>query len=229
MNKNSLKQMIVAEMILADIGEGRSESPKKRSLFEMMEDSYLAELEDGRLAHSMESVGNLFEEVPTGDWEVKDRKTGKMRIPGTLLPRTQAQKDSAARDAAARAASKADGSAFKSNKQSSADAADTPADTPAATPAADAQANDEIDTADNDEPRPTDGTKPATAVNIKTTARDSDGPGDKESDSDVNNPSGGLAYLDSLAQAEIVASQSTTDSKTKTESRLSLISLLYDA
>ena len=65
MNKNSLRQIIVAEMILADI-EGRDRvSPKKRSLFEMMGDNYLAELEDGRLAHSMESVEDLFEAPPT--------------------------------------------------------------------------------------------------------------------------------------------------------------------
>ena len=65
MNKNSLRQIIVAEMILADV-EGRDRvSPKKRSLFEMMGDNYLAELEDGRLAHSMESVEDLFEAPPT--------------------------------------------------------------------------------------------------------------------------------------------------------------------
>jgi hypothetical protein len=61
MNKNSLRQIIVAEMILADVNGGDRASPKKRSLFEMMDDSYLAELEDDRLAHSMKTVEELFE------------------------------------------------------------------------------------------------------------------------------------------------------------------------
>ena len=74
MNKNSLRQIIVTEMILADV-EGRDRvSPKKRSLFEMMGDNYLAELEDGRLAHSMESVEDLFETKREGSKKSKKQK-----------------------------------------------------------------------------------------------------------------------------------------------------------
>ena len=61
-------------MILADV-EGRDHmSPKKRSLFEMMGDNYLTELEDGRLAHSMESVEDLFETKREGSKKSKKQK-----------------------------------------------------------------------------------------------------------------------------------------------------------
>ena len=56
MNKNSLKQMIVAEMIYADARELLAESHKKRSLFEMMDDDYLAELDDRKFVHSMKMM-----------------------------------------------------------------------------------------------------------------------------------------------------------------------------
>lgn len=217
-------------------------SPKKRSLLEMMDDSYLAELEDSRFAHSMESVGNLFEEVPTGDWEVKDRKTGKIRIPGTLLPRTPAQIASAARDAAERAKTKAEKAAAEAQAAVPADPPAAPEADPAdGAPAAEAkppaapeaQADAPVKQ-DND----TSGRKidvhdvPSVAGQIAT-AGDSDGEGgddDTQADPDVNTPSGGLAYLDGLAQKEIDdASQTTDASKNATsESRLSLIDLLYD-
>ena len=58
---------------------------------------------------------------------------------------------------------------------------------------------------------------------------DSQGSDDEQPDTDVNNPSGGLAYLDDLAQKEIDdASQPAADQKNTAESRLSLIGLLYD-
>jgi len=56
MNKNSLKQMIIAEMIYADARELLAESHKKRSLFEMMDDDYLAELDDSKFVHSMKMM-----------------------------------------------------------------------------------------------------------------------------------------------------------------------------
>ena len=61
MNKNSLKQMIIAEMIYADARELLAESHKKRSLFEMMDDDYLAELDDRKFVHSMKLKSTLFE------------------------------------------------------------------------------------------------------------------------------------------------------------------------
>jgi hypothetical protein len=273
MNKNSLKQMIVAEMILADIGEGRSESPKKRSLFEMMDDSYLAELDDSKFAHSMESVGDLFEDVPKDNWKVTDPKTGEKRAPKTSGPRSEKQQ--AAADAAK--------AAWKATKAAAAPTADADSNPPASSPQ------------DNDEPLPTDPTNPATPMHVPTADVDSGGddsdgggsiavptpqtpvqlpstdvsppveivgdqpPPEKDEPVDVNftetdtddrppetgagdsagredsgdsdpaNPSSGLAYLNSLAQKEINAAQGAPDPDVKSESRLSLIDLLYDA
>ena len=48
--------MIVAEMIYADARELLAESHKKRSLFEMMDDDYLAELDDRKFVHSMKMM-----------------------------------------------------------------------------------------------------------------------------------------------------------------------------
>jgi hypothetical protein len=85
MNKNSLRQIIVTEMILADVEGGDRVPPKKRSLFEMMDDSYLAELEDGRLAHSMKTVEDLFEAdvktagLATGEPELSDEQEEELK------------------------------------------------------------------------------------------------------------------------------------------------------
>jgi len=273
MNKNSLKQMIVAEMILADV-EGRDRvSPKKRSLFEMLDDSYLAELDDSKFAHSMESVGDLFEDVPKDNWKVTDPKTGEKRAPKTSGPRSEKQQEAA--DAAK--------AAWKATKAAAAPTADTDSSAPASLPQ------------DNDEPLPADPTNPATPMNVPIANADSGGddsdsggsiavptpqtlgqlpstyarppveivddqlpperdepvdvnftvadaddrrpnpdPGDSEGredsgDNDPANPSSGLAYLDSLAQKEINAAQGVPDADVKSESRLSLIDLLYDA
>jgi len=65
MNKNSLKQMIVAEMIYADARKLMNESYKKRSLFEMMDDDYLDELDDRKFVHSMKMM--LEAEAGFGD------------------------------------------------------------------------------------------------------------------------------------------------------------------
>jgi len=48
--------MIIAEMIYADARELLAESHKKRSLFEMMDDDYLAELDDSKFVHSMKMM-----------------------------------------------------------------------------------------------------------------------------------------------------------------------------
>ena len=66
MNKNSLKQMIVAEMIYADARKLMNESHKKRSLFEMMDDDYLAELDDRKFVHSMK----MMLEAGADDWDI---------------------------------------------------------------------------------------------------------------------------------------------------------------
>jgi hypothetical protein len=264
MNKNSLRQIIVTEMILADVNGGGHVPPKKRSLLEMMDDSYLSELEDGRFAHSMESVEKLFEEVPKDNWTVTDPKTGEKRAPKTSGPRSEKQQ--AAIDAAK--------AAWKTTKDAAVAAQ------PSSAPADDDQASQNQD---NDEPLPTDPTNPAVPMSIPQGNPDSDGGGDTpqtglttpdlttppvevedppvkksepidvnftETDEDSNNkkpgngdsdgdqdaqgssddsaPSGGLAYLDTLAQAEVDAALGAADSDNMKESRLSLIGLLYD-
>ncbi len=249
MNKNSLKQMIVAEMILADV-EGRDRaSPKKRSLFEMMEDSYLAELEDGRLAHSMESVGNLFEETPKDNWKVTDPISREKRAPKTSGPRSPAQQAVIDADTAARAKTRAEEAAAAANPPAEADP--PPASTPEVNPGS---AEAQLPTITQPQQLPTeivDTTKADAEVEAKRKEQDAINapeatiifpdnertkidPGDSEGredsgDSDPANPSSGLAYLDSLAQKEINAAQGVPDADVKSESRLSLIDLLYDA
>ena len=66
MNKNSLKQMIVAEMIYADARKLMTESHKKRSLFEMMDDDYLDELDDRKFVYSMK----MMLEDGADDWDI---------------------------------------------------------------------------------------------------------------------------------------------------------------
>lgn len=264
MNKNSLRQLIVTEMILADVNGGGHVPPKKRSLLEMMDDNYLSELEDGRFAHSMESVEKLFEEVPKDNWTVTDPKTGEKRAPKTSGPRSEKQQ--AAIDAAK--------AAWKTTKDAAV------AVQPPPTPTNGGQASQNQD---NDEPLPTDPTNPAVPMSIPQGNPDSDGGGDTpqtglttpdlttppvevedppvkksepidvnftETDEDSNNkksgngdsdgdqdaqgssddsaPSGGLAYLDTHAQAEVDAALGAADSDNMKESRLSLIDLLYD-
>ena len=250
-------------------------SPKKRSLLEMMDDSYLAELEDGRFAHSMESVEKLFEEVPKDNWTVTDSETGKKRAPKTSTrtpeqlardaassaewAETKAKKAAAEAQAAVPAdpadgapapeADPADGApapeadpATAEAKPATAEAtAETPSTDPAVAPAvpevdpeAQADISDISVKQDNDSSGRTIGAHDAPSVAGQiATGDDSDGGGDDDNtqaDPDVNNPSGGLAYLDGLAQKEIDdASQTTDASKNATsESRLSLIDLLYD-
>lgn len=156
MNKNSLRQLIVTEMILADVNGGGHAPPKKRSLFEMMDDSYLSELEDGRLAHSMESVVNLFEEVPKDNWTVTDPKTGQKRAPKTSGPRSEKQQ--AAADAAK--------AAWKATKDAAV------AVLPPSTPTDGGQASQNQD---NDEPLPADPQSPAIPINVPQENPDSSG------------------------------------------------------
>jgi hypothetical protein len=252
MNKNSLKQMIVAEMILADIGEGRSESPKKRSLFEMMEDSYLAELDDNTLVHSMKAVHDIYEEVDTSNHSVVDPTRGIRRLDqrsDKSRPKTKMQQD-------AIDASKAAWAEIRAKNAAAAASEVNPADTPEAQPEPEAQlpaTTSQPEKAEIEDNSAADAAAAAAAKkqntdnatdveyefeedpktltvssDIKDGGGDSQGPGDKEPDPDVNNPSGGLAYLDSLAQKEIDL-QTNANTKPTSESRLSLINLLYNS
>jgi len=266
MNKNSLKQMIVAEMILADIGEGRSESPKKRSLFDMMEDSYLAELDDNTLVHSMKVVHDIYEKVDKSNWRVKDPESGEMRQPKTST-RTPEQQE---RDAASRA----EWAKTKAEEEAAAAAAvelgdndnaiavpepqkpgiDLPAVIqPTPSPiqvdivddnatqaridqikkqreldnAVDVNIIDDVpDTDTSDEPLALD-------TDLKPPSRDdTEGNEDVQGDGSDSAPSSGWAYLKAIIQASMDAEKganNASDADVTSESRLSLLDLLYDA
>jgi hypothetical protein len=265
MNKNSLKQMIVAEMILADV-EGRDRvSPKKRSLFEMMDDSYLTELDDSKFVHSMK----MMLEAEANDWDIAnsdnpnngDRPRQDQRS-DTVLLKSKKEQDVAAlaKDKVAAApTADTDSSAPASLPQDN----DEPLPaTPMNVPIADADSGGDDSDSGRSIAVPTSqtlGQLPSTnarppveivddqppsekdePVDVNFTEADADDrrpnpdPGDSEGredsgDNDPANPSSGLAYLDSLAQAEINAAQGVPDADVKSESRLSLIDLLYDA
>jgi hypothetical protein len=125
MDKRKLREMLIAEMIYADaqkLLEGTGIG-SKRSLLEMMDDSYLAELNDNTLVHSMKSIQDISEKIEKDGWTVEDPETGERRAPKTSGPRSPAQQAAADASKAAWAEKRAaDAAAAAADTQAAADA-----------------------------------------------------------------------------------------------------------
>lgn len=240
MNKNSLRQLIVTEMILADVNGGGHAPPKKRSLLEMMDDSYLSELEDGRLAHSMK----IMLEIGADDWDNYSQHSADGRAPAAkpkpqLSAITHQTKPNEIEDTPTVPEAGPDSAEAQAKKlpaiKSQPAQAEIVDDSATRAKIDDAVKQRRLEDATEVEYEFQEDPKNLiTLSNIKGGDDDSQGPGDEQADPDPNSASNGLAFLDAQVQSDLDTATANTEKSGITqsaanESHLSLIDLLYDA